>query len=178
MVLTEAERDLYRQTAQALKGSERRLFMARTVKALGRGGQEWARRELGWSWVTVRKGLHELETGICDASIRCVDACSARGRKRAEEKLPNLLIDIQAIVEGQSQTDPSFQTTRLYTRLSAAEVRRQLIVQKHYGDDALPCAEVIRQRLNQLGYRVRAVRKSTPQKRSPRPTPSSNRSSA
>ena len=147
--------------------------MARTVKALGRGGTERARRELGWSGTTIRKGLRELETGIV-----CVDACDARGRKRAEEKLPNLLMDIRAIVDGQSQTDPSLKTTRLYTRLSAAEVRRQLIIQKGYTDEQLPCEEVIRQRLNQLDYRVRAVRKSTPQKRSPKPTQSLSRSSA
>ena len=39
---------------------------------------------------------------------------------------PTLLDDIRAIVDSQSQTDPQFRTTRLYTRLSAAEVRRQL----------------------------------------------------
>ncbi len=161
MALTGAAIELYTKTARALTGSARRLFMARTVKALGRGGKEWARRELRWSGTTIRKGLRELETGIT-----CVDACNARGRKRAEEKLPNLLIDMCAIVDGQSQTDPSFQTTRLYTRLSAAAVRRQLIAQTRsdYTDEELPCAEVIRQRLNQLDYRVRAVRKSTPQK--------------
>ena len=53
---------------------------------------------------------------------------------------------------------------RLYTRLSAAEVRRQLIVQKGYRDAELPTAEVIRQRLNQLGYRLQRVAKTKPQK--------------
>jgi hypothetical protein len=173
MALTEAAVELYTKTAQALTGSARRLFMARTVKALGRGGKEQARRELGWSGTTIRKGLRELETGIT-----CADACNARGRKRAEEKLPNLLVDIRAIVEGQSQTDASFKTTHLYTRLSAAEVRRQLITEKHYTEEELPCEEVIRQRLNQLDYRVRAVRKSTPQKKLPKPTRSLSRSSA
>src|SRR5207244_8663107 len=123
--------------------------------------------------VAIRKGLRELETGIT-----CVDACSARGRKRAEEKLPDLLTDIKAIVDGQSQTDPRFETTHWYTRLSAAEVRRQLITQKGYTEDELPCEEVIRQRLNQLGYRLRSVRKSTPQKRPPSPTQPSPKASA
>ena len=173
MALTAEAIELYTKTARTLKGNARRLFMARTVRALGRGGTEWARRQLGWSGTTIRKGLRELKTGI-----ECVDACYARGRKRAEEKLPNLLVDIRAIVDGQSQTDPSFKTTRLYTRMSAAEVRRQLIAQKDYTDEELPCEEVIRRRLNALDYRVRAVRKSTPQKRSPRPMPSSSKSTA
>ena len=40
-------------TAKALKGSQKRLFMARAVKAMGRGGQRWAEVHLGWSRVTI-----------------------------------------------------------------------------------------------------------------------------
>ena len=39
-----------------------------------------------------------------------------------------------------------------YTRMSAAEVRPQLIVQKGYQDEALPSSETIRRRLNEMGY--------------------------
>ncbi len=60
------------------------------------------------------------------------DNFAARGRKAAEEHLPNLLEDIKAIADGESQTDPTFKTTRLYIRLSATEVRQQLIDQKKY----------------------------------------------
>jgi len=73
------------------------------------------------------------------------------------------LEDIRAIVDGQSQTDPSFRTTRLYARLSAAEVRRQLIRQKGYTHEELPTEETIRVKLNDLGYKLRAVQKSRPQ---------------
>jgi len=34
------------------------------------------------------------------------------------------------MVDSQSQADPQFRSHRLYTRLTAAEVRRQLIAQK------------------------------------------------
>ena len=74
------------------------------------------------------------------------------------------MLDIQAIVDGQSPTDPTFQTTRLYTRLSVAEVRKQLMVQKGYTDDELPTGETIRVKLNDLGYKLRAVQKSRPKK--------------
>jgi hypothetical protein len=158
----------YIETAKRLKGYERRLFMARIVKSFGLGGPSLAERELGWGRKTIRKGLRELETGI-----RCLDASQARGRKRAEVHLPGLLDDIRALVDGQSQTDPTFQSQRLYTRLSAAEVRRQLIALKGYTDEELPSAETIRVRLNELGYRLRTVRKSQPQKNSRKRTPSS-----
>jgi len=62
-----------------------------------------------------------------------------------------LLNDITALVDGQSQADPQFRTNRLYTRLTATEVRRQLITQFCYRDDELPTAETIATKLNELG---------------------------
>ncbi len=170
MELTEAVKELLLKTAKALKGSERRLFMARTVQALGEGGQRLAEGELGWNRGTIRKGMHELEHGMV-----CVDAFSLRGRKRSEDHLPHLLIDITAIVDGQSQADPQFRTTRLYTRLTATEVRRQLMTQFGYTEEELPTAETLGTKLNLLGYYPKKVAKSQPQKKSPRPTPSSPR---
>jgi Rhodopirellula transposase DDE domain len=169
MELTDSVKALLVETAKSLKGSARRLFMARTVKELGVGGQRQAARELGWGRMTIRKGMHELESGLT-----CVDAFSLRGRKPAEAHLPNLLTDITAIVDRQSQTDPQFRTTRLYTRLSAAEVRRQLIAQKGYTDAELPTAETIGAKLNALGYFPKKVAKTRPQKKSPKPMPSSS----
>src|SRR5258708_25683178 len=145
--LVEEVKELLIETARSLKGSTCRVFMARTVRILGEGGQRLAERELGWNRGTIRKGLHELEHGIV-----CIDAFSSRGRKRSEAHLPNLLSDITAIVDGQSQADPQFRTNRLYTRLTAAEVRRQLLGKFGYTDEELPTAETIAPKLNDLGY--------------------------
>lgn len=167
MELVEEMKELLRETEKALKGSARRLFMARTVRMLGEGGQRLAERELGWNRGTIRKGEHELKQGIV-----CLDAFSSRGRKRSEDHLPNLLADITAIVDAQSQADPQFRTTRLYTRLTATEVRRQLIAQKGYSDVGLPTAETISTKLNELGYSPKKVAKTQPQKNSPKLMPS------
>jgi hypothetical protein len=154
-------------TARSLKGSQRRLFMARTVAAMGRGGQIWAEAHLGWNRETIRKGMHELRSGMT-----CVDAFSWRRRKPAEEHLPRLLDDIRSIADGQSQADPKFQTNRLFTRISAVEVRRQLIATKGYTDAELPTPQTINKKLSMLGFRLTKVAKSRPQKKSSRPTPS------
>lgn len=159
--LSEALQETYIKTGRVLKGSERRQFMARIVKSLGAGGQSYAARTFHWGRNTIRQGMQELESGT-----PIPDRFSARGRKKAEAKLPHLLEDIQAIVDGQSQTDPSFRTTRLYPRLSAAEVRQQLIQQKGYQEESLPTVETIRVKLNELGYKLRAVQKTRPQKNS------------
>jgi hypothetical protein len=158
MELTHALKTLFIDTANKLKGSHRRLFMAETVKALGRGGQSLAERELGWNRGTIRKATRELDTGQV-----IEDNVSARGRKPAEHHLRHLLEDIESIVEQQSQTDPTFRTRRLYTRLSAAEVRGQLLEQKGYRE--VPSQETIRVKLNKLGYKLRPVRKSLPKKK-------------
>src|SRR6266576_5541047 len=170
MELTEEVKALLLNTAKELKGSAHRMFMARTVQALGPGGKLLAERELGWNRGTIRKGMHEVKRGMV-----CVDAFSSRGRKRSEEHLPNLLNDITAIVDSQSQADPQFRTTRLYTRLTAAEVRRQLLAQKGYTDAELPTVQTITTKLNALGYYPQKVAKSEPKKRSPKPMPFSPR---
>ncbi|MCP4528106.1 MAG: hypothetical protein GY833_19635 [Aestuariibacter sp.] len=107
--------------------------------------------------------MHEFESGF-----RCYDNFSARGRKPVEHHLPNLLNDIKDIVDAESQTDPTFKTTRLYVRWSAVEVRKQLIKQKGYSDEELPTTETIRSKLNQLGYHPKKVKKVNPRKRYPR----------
>lgn len=168
MELTDSLKTLFIDTATSLKGSDRRLFMARTVKSLGPGGQRRAERELGWNRITIRKGMHELESGFI-----CLDAFSARGRKRAEVHLPLLLDDMREIVDGQSQNDPQFRSQRLYTRLTATEVRRQLIAQKGYQDSQLPTPQTLTAKLNEMGYFPKKVAKSKPQKKLNKPTPSS-----
>lgn len=158
--LTDSLKTLLQETAERLQGHERRRFMAQTVEELGPGGQRLAERELGWNRGLIRKGKREVESGII-----CVDALAFRGRQLSEVRLPQLLDDIKTVVDGQSQNDPSFKTNRLYTRLSAAEVRRQLIAQRGYQDEELPTEETIRTRLNQLGYYPSKVAKTKPQKK-------------
>ena len=170
MELTDSLKTLLIETAKSLKGSARRLFMARTVKELGPGGQQRAARELRWGRMTIRKGMRELASGVS-----CIDAFSLRGRQRAEEPLPHLLTDLRTIVDSQSQADPQFRSQRLYTRRTAAEVRRQLLAQKGYLEATLPTAETIGPKLNALGSSPQKVAKSQPQKNSRKPTPSSPR---
>ena len=121
-VITKAEEELYKETAKILKGTERRVFMARVVKTLGHGGQYYVEREFHWNHETIKKGKQELETGEA-----IVDKFSDRGRKPVEKELPNLLNDIKSIVDEEAQTDPTFKTTELFIKITSKEVRNQLI---------------------------------------------------
>ncbi|MCP5089611.1 MAG: ISAzo13 family transposase [Gammaproteobacteria bacterium] len=143
-----------------LKGSERRQFMGKVVNLLGRGGQSFAERVLGWNRGTIRKGLAELQSGQA-----IEDRFGQRGRRRAEEHLPHLFRDIRSIVEPSTQTDPTFRSTRIYCPLTAQEVRERLITQCGYKDAELPCTRTLRNKLNDLGYQLRKVRKCRPLKK-------------
>ncbi|MDQ2806860.1 MAG: hypothetical protein M3Z04_08075 [Chloroflexota bacterium] len=171
MELTTDLKTLFLTTACQLRGSARRGFIARTVPTLGPGGQRRAERELGWNRATIRKGLQEVTSGRT-----CADAYSARGRPPVEVHLPRLLADIHTLVASQSQTDPQFKSTRLYTRLTVAEVRRLRIAQKGYTDGELPSARTLGRKLNALGYHPSRVQKTQPKKRPPQPMPSLSKS--
>ena len=134
---------VYKQTANALKGRERRLFMAQIVKMLGPGGQRQAERELGWNRGTIRKAMGELDSGKL-----IEDRFTARGRRSIENKLPELLADIQALLDSDPETDPISKQIGL----STAEVRQRLISEKGYSSEELPTRETIRRKIRGLGY--------------------------
>lgn len=164
MELTTEFAAFLKKTAATFSGFAKREFMAEAVNALGKGGQRAAENVLGWCRNTIRKGQRELKH-----NIRCVDNFQARGRKPAESHLPNLLGDMREIVEDKTQTDPSFKSTRLYTRMSAPEVRKQLL-QKGYSDEELPAVSTIGRKLNKLGFHLKRVQKVKPKKKSLKPT--------
>lgn len=146
-------------TARILNGNLRREFMASVVGILGAGGQRFAEEHLEWNRGIIRKGQSELRTGIVE------DRLHNRGRKLIEERLPDLLVDIREIVEPSSQTDPTFRTTKIYTPLSAGEVRKRLVDTGKYKDKELPTIRTIRTKLNRLGFTLKRPAKCKPQKR-------------
>jgi hypothetical protein len=159
-------RHLLIETAESLSGAERRRFMANTLNKL-QLGQRQAAGLFGWGRDTLRKAAHERRSGLT-----CADAFCLRGRKPVEFHLPRLFDDLRGLVQDHLQTDPTFQTTGLYCRLSAPEVREPLIERGGYTDEQLPCVQTIASKLNLLGFRLRTVVKSRPQKKCRRPRPS------
>ena len=154
MEITEEICKWLNETKASLKGYARRHFMAETVKTICDGSPMVAERELGWNRMTLSKAIREWEGGFC-----YVDQTHLSERKKAEDHLPKLLDDINEIAEQFSQTDPTFQTTRLFTRITAAEMRIQLREQKKYTDAELPSEETIRTKLNILGFGSKRVKK-------------------
>lgn len=154
MEITAEIREMLNETRESLSGYQRRHFMAQVVETMLGGSPTQAEKELGWNRVTLAKALKEVRGGFC-----LIDQFHQRGRKRAEAHLPRLLEDMQELAERYSQTDPTFRTTRQYSRLTAVALRQQLIDEKGYRDEELPTIQTIRSKLNRLDYRLQRVKK-------------------
>jgi hypothetical protein len=168
--LTEVTAETIRSAAQLLTGHRRRRFQAEVTLRYCGGSARKAETTFGWGRDAVRTGLGELRTGI-----RCLDSYYLTGRKTTEELCPAIEEHTRRLVEPHSQADPKFQTTLAFTRVTARAVRRALQAQPEV-KDSVPCRQTVGRMLNRLGYRLRRVQKARPEKKSPRPTPSSRTS--
>jgi hypothetical protein len=158
--LTDQQIVTIKDAARKLTGAKRRAFEAQVALDYLDGKARTAESVFGWSRQTVTLGLHELRTGIT-----CLDDFAARGDRKTEEKLPELEADMRSLADPESQTDPKFQSSFQYTRMTAKSMRQALIDQKGWQDQELPCENTIGNILNRLGYRLRGVLKAKPIKR-------------
>ena len=159
-----------RHAARDLTGSKRRAFEARVSLDYLCGDPRLTETVFGWSRHTVAKGIRELSSGQIIA-----DAPRA-SKPKTEDASPQLARDIVELVEPDSQTDPKFQGLFKYTRLTAKAVHEKLIEHKNYSSEELPHETTISNMLDRLGYKMRRVLKAKPQKKSPKPMPSSTTS--
>lgn len=164
--LTEVVRETIKSAARKLTGFQRRQFQAEVARQYCQGSARQTERIFGWGREAVHTGLNELRTGI-----RCLDNFVDRGRLKTEEQQPDLVGQIHAIVAPESQADPKFQTPLAFTRITAKAVREQLLARA--SNAPTPAERTVYDILNRLGYRLRRVRKTKPQKNFPPPTPSS-----
>jgi hypothetical protein len=112
----------------------------------------------GWYRKTVELGLNEVRTGIV-----CVNDLSTRHKPKTEEKDPELLTSIRAVMEPSSEAESRLRTTFLYTDMTAETVYDALI-QGGRSEDSLPTVRTISNILNRAGYRLRTVAKTKVQK--------------
>jgi Rhodopirellula transposase DDE domain len=166
--LTESMRETILSAAKKLTGFRRRQFQAEMAIKYCRSSPRQAERVFGWGREAVNTGLNELRSGI-----RCVEDYSTRGRPKSEEQNPELVQEIHALVEAKSQADPKFQTPLAYTRITAKAVRERLMANTAGDERHVPAERTVHDILNRLGYRLRRVQKTKPQKKSRKPTPSS-----
>lgn len=161
MVKKTAEDAMLVYAAKQMKGFNRRKFLGRCCIDLCNENPRQAEYRFGWGRETVAKGMRELKNNAPEPSR--YDS-GRRGRVRWEKKNPQLAIDIKAIVEPNTQTDPELKSSRQYTNLSALEVRKALIA-KGYDPDDIPKERAMRNVLNRMGFRLKRIQKGKPLKK-------------
>lgn len=159
--LTEAVIETARLAARKLTGPERRAFQAEMAERYCGGSPRLAEEVFGWGREAVRTGLGERRSGI-----RCLDDFASRGRKKSEAKVPQLAVEIRAVVEPHSQADPKFQTPLAFTRITSKAVREALLAKSELRAEDVPAERTLVTILNRLGYCLRRVLKTRPQKNS------------
>ena len=136
----------------------RRQAMGDVTRSFLDGRPRVAEDVFGWSRRTVELGLNEVRTGIV-----CENDLSTRHKPRTEEKDPDLLTSIRAIMEPSSEAESRLRTTLLYTDMTAEAVYDALI-QGGRSADSLPTVRTVSNILNRCGYRLRTVAKTKVQK--------------
>ena len=164
--------DLIGRLIDMIEWPARRRAMGDVAMALLDGKRRVAEDVFGWNRGAVELDIHEYRTGIV-----CINDISARGKPKTEDKHPELLAEIQAIMEPHSQSESSLRTTLLYTNMTAKTVHEAL-VQKGWSEQSLPSVRTLSNLLNRQDYRLRTVAKSKVQKKQTKPTASSKTSGA
>src|SRR5271165_3382900 len=165
--LTDDTIQTIQSAAKLLTGYRRRQFQAEVALKYCNGSARRAETTFGWGRAAVETGLNEHRTGI-----RCLDAVNRRGRKKTEERCPKLEEHIHRLVDPKAQADPKFQTTCAFTRVTAKAVQEALEAEPEL-QGFVPGRQTVGRVLNRLGYRLRRVLKARPEKKFPKPTPSS-----
>jgi len=148
----------------------RRQAMGDVTISLLNGKPRVAESAFSWSRSAVEVGIKEFQTGIS-----CVHDLSTRQKPKVEEKNPELIAEIHAIMEPYSESESSLRTTLLYTNMTAQSVYDAL-VKKGWKPESLPTVRTISNILNRQDYRLRSVAKSKVQKKQQKPTQSSKTS--
>ncbi|MBK8013562.1 MAG: ISAzo13 family transposase [Deltaproteobacteria bacterium] len=148
-----------RERHQALESTlterARRLFLAGEALAFGYGGIAAAARATGMAPSAIGRGIAEVRS-IEDGTAAPMDPTRSRrpgaGRKKATEKDPTLLPDLQALVEATTRGDP--ESPLLWTARSQRNIVEALAAQGHSTS-----MKMVSSLLKQLGYSLQANRK-------------------
>ena len=149
------------------RDSERRAFVAEVAEKLCAGSPRLTETEFSFGRNTIELGMHENRTGLV-----CYGNYATQGKVKSEVANPDLERDIRALVDPESQADPQLRNTFAYTRITAKALRQKLIDEKGWQEEQLPKERSFCNILNRMGYKLRKVQKTKPEKKSRKPMPS------
>lgn len=114
-----------------LNEKARRIWAATEAQAIGRGGVSEVARATGLSRTTIYQAIHELNQKSRDLKGTIVGAIRqpGGGRKRLSETDPQLVKDLQKLVESSTRGDP--ESPLLWTSKSTTKLAEALQAMGH-----------------------------------------------
>jgi transposase len=148
-------RERYDAVKDSLTERARRLFVAAEAKAAGHGGRAAASRATGMAQSAIGRGLKELEATEARGGPELPKTRSRRpggGRKKLEDKHPELLSELKELVEATTRGDP--ESPLLWT---ARSLRNLVGAMKAKGFKMSP--STLARLLKTLGYSLQSNKK-------------------
>lgn len=155
----------YKNIIETIKKSQNRMEKAKMIKALicelgGKGITIIARR-LGMAFETVKSYYLADYDNIQEKK-------ETRGRKKSEDKNPNLIPQIKEITKKYERTDSHFKTESLYLNLTLESLRKELMIKYNYSEQECNCENTLSRILKELGYKIQKVKKNKVQAKDPK----------
>jgi len=149
----ETMRSKYAVLSGALTERSRRLWAATEAMSLGHGGIALVERATGISRSTITRGIREVESGASGELPPERTRRAGGGRKRATEKDPTLIADLDALVEPMTLGDPD--SPLRWTSKSVRHLADELTAMGH-----LASYQLVARLLKESGYSLQANRKT------------------
>jgi transposase len=146
----------YTSLEPVLDERARRLWAAAEARAIGRGGITRVAEATGLSRVTIRAGLHELDFPVTLPDRRAVSRRLRRpggGRKPLVNQTPDLLRDLETLVDPVTRGDPM--SPLRWTCKSASKLAAELQAKGHAISE-----RSVNRLLHDLGYSLQSNRKT------------------
>jgi hypothetical protein len=152
----QAIRSKYTSPESVLDERARRLWAATEARAIGRGGISRVAEATGLSRITIKAGLTELGLPVAPTDREAARQRVRRpggGRKALVEHDPDLLRDLEALVDPVTRGDPM--SPLRWTCKSAAKLAAELRARGHTASE-----RSVNRPLHVLGYSLRSNRKT------------------
>lgn len=130
----------------------RRCWAATEALSLGRGGISAVARATGLSRKTIRAGIREIHTGTVPVANTTQRRAGA-GRKRRTSQDPQLMRDLEALVESTTRGDP--QSPLRWTCKSVRRLASELQAQGH-----MVSPQLVSELLHAADYSLQGTRKT------------------
>jgi transposase len=152
-ILIQSIRTKYEGVQHVLHERAKRIWAAAEARQIGWGGVSLVEEAIGMSHTTIRRGLHELQSGEVEKLAQNRSRLPGGGRKKTDEIYTNIHEQLDALIDPVTRGDPEspLRWTCKSTRKLAEELTKLKIPVTH---------NTVRYLLHEMDYSLQANRKT------------------